>query len=119
MLGDSQSEVAGRVFCTFFADIPMPGQQVELSKRAWLLLTHYNVSQLHRLRVGAMVAVRHVHIMVLDSAGEKGLLLGACFPSYVCVVLFSDLNVMPVLQQPSQNHLSKHMEHLPFASAFW
>jgi hypothetical protein len=40
------------------------------------------------------VAVRHVHIMVLDSAGEKGLLLGACFRSHVCVVLFSDLNVM-------------------------
>jgi hypothetical protein len=57
--------------------------------------------------------------MVLNSAGEKGLLLGACFRSHVCVVLFSDLNVMPVLQQPSRNHLSKHMEHLPFASAFW
>jgi hypothetical protein len=36
-------------------DIPMPGQLVELNKRAWLLLTHYNVSQLHGLRVGAMV----------------------------------------------------------------
>jgi len=24
----------------------------------------------------------------------------------------------PVLQQPSRNYLSKHMEHLPFASAF-
>ncbi len=36
-------------------DIPMPGQVVELNKRAWLLLTHYNVSQLHRLGVGAMV----------------------------------------------------------------
>jgi hypothetical protein len=57
--------------------------------------------------------------MVLDSGGEKGLLLGACFRSHVCVVLFSDLNVMPVLQQPSRNHLSKHMEHLPFTSAFW
>ena len=37
-------------------DIPMPGQQVELNKRAWLLLTHYNVSQLHGLPVGAMVS---------------------------------------------------------------
>ncbi|CAM6037179.1 unnamed protein product [Sphagnum compactum] len=36
-------------------DIPMPGQLVELNKQAWLLLTHYNVSQLHGLRVGAMV----------------------------------------------------------------
>ncbi len=36
-------------------DIPMPGQLVELNKRAWLLLTHYNVTQLHGLRVGAMV----------------------------------------------------------------
>ncbi|CAM6057101.1 unnamed protein product [Sphagnum tenellum] len=35
-------------------DIPMPGQLVELNKQAWLLLTHYNVSQLHRLHVGAM-----------------------------------------------------------------
>ncbi|KAH9568342.1 hypothetical protein CY35_03G071800, partial [Sphagnum magellanicum] len=26
---------------------------------------------------------------------------------------------VPVLQQPSRNHLSKHMEHLPFTSAFW
>jgi len=58
-------------------------------------------------------------MMVLDSAGLKGLLLGACFQLYVCDVLFSDLNIMPVLQQPSQNHLSKHMEHLPLASAFW
>jgi hypothetical protein len=38
-------------------DIPMTGQLVELNKRAWLLLTHYNVSQLHRLRVGAMASV--------------------------------------------------------------
>jgi hypothetical protein len=37
------------------ADIPMPGQLVELNKRAWLLLTHYNASQLQGLRVGAMV----------------------------------------------------------------
>jgi hypothetical protein len=36
-------------------DIPMLGQLVELNKGAWLLLTHYNVSQLHGLRVGAMV----------------------------------------------------------------
>jgi hypothetical protein len=36
-------------------DIPMPGQLVELNKQAWLLLIHYNVSQLHRLCVGAMV----------------------------------------------------------------
>jgi hypothetical protein len=36
-------------------DIPMTGQLVELNKRAWLLLTHYNVSQLHGLRIGAMV----------------------------------------------------------------
>jgi hypothetical protein len=36
-------------------DIPMPGQLVELNKQAWLLLTHYNVSQLHGLRIGAMV----------------------------------------------------------------
>ncbi len=36
-------------------DIPTPGQLVELNKGAWLLLTHYNVSQLHRLCVGAMV----------------------------------------------------------------
>jgi hypothetical protein len=36
-------------------DIPMPGQLVELDNRAWLLLTHYNVSQLHGLSVGAMV----------------------------------------------------------------
>ncbi|CAK9235019.1 unnamed protein product [Sphagnum troendelagicum] len=35
-------------------DIPMPGQLVELNKQAWLLLTHYNVSQLHGLCVGAM-----------------------------------------------------------------
>jgi hypothetical protein len=35
-------------------DIPMPGQLVELNKRAWLLLTHHNVSQLHGLCVGAM-----------------------------------------------------------------
>jgi hypothetical protein len=35
-------------------DIPIPGQLVELNKRAWLLLTDYNVSQLHGLRVGAM-----------------------------------------------------------------
>ncbi|CAN5973265.1 unnamed protein product, partial [Sphagnum jensenii] len=85
-------------------DIPMPGQLVELNKQAWLLLTHYNVSQLHRLHVGAMVskslfklsaesAVRHVHIMVLDSAGEKELLLGACFRSHGRVVLFFYLNV--------------------------
>ncbi len=40
------------------------------------------------------VAIRHVRIMVLDSAGEKGLLLGACFRSHVCVIFFSDLNVM-------------------------
>ncbi|CAK9277184.1 unnamed protein product, partial [Sphagnum jensenii] len=66
-------------------DIPMPGQLVELNKQAWLLLTHYNVSQLHGLCVGAMVAGRHVHIMVLDSAGEKGLLLGACFWSHASV----------------------------------
>jgi hypothetical protein len=38
-----------------FIDIPTPGQLVELNKGAWLLLTHYNVSQLHRLCVGAMV----------------------------------------------------------------
>ncbi|KAH9551263.1 hypothetical protein CY35_09G006100 [Sphagnum magellanicum] len=73
--------------CDSKEGIPMLGQLVELNKQAWLLLTHYNVSQLHGLRVGAMVAVRHVHIMVLDSAGEKGLLLGACFWSHVCVVL--------------------------------
>jgi hypothetical protein len=36
-------------------DIPMSGQLVELNKQAWLLLTHYNVSQLHGLCVGAMV----------------------------------------------------------------
>jgi hypothetical protein len=36
-------------------DIPMPGQLVELNKQAWLLLTHYNVSQLHGLGIGAMV----------------------------------------------------------------
>ncbi len=36
-------------------DIPMLGQLVELNKQAWLLLTHYNVSQLHGLCVGAMV----------------------------------------------------------------
>jgi len=36
-------------------DIPTLGQLVELNKRAWLLQTHYNVSQLHGLRVGAMV----------------------------------------------------------------
>ncbi|KAH8953733.1 hypothetical protein BDL97_08G043200 [Sphagnum fallax] len=66
-------------------DIPMSGQLVELNKQAWLLLTHYNVSQLHGLCVGAMVAVRHVHIMVLDSAGEKGLVLGACFRSHASV----------------------------------
>jgi hypothetical protein len=36
-------------------DIPMPGQLVELDKRAWLLLTQDNVSQLHGLHVGAMV----------------------------------------------------------------
>ncbi|CAK9258656.1 unnamed protein product [Sphagnum jensenii] len=116
---DSKEGARIRSYIGIVTDIPMPGQLVELNKRAWLLLTHYNVSQLQGLRVGAMVAVRPVHIMVLDSAGEKGLLLGACFRSHVCVVLFSDLNVMPVLQQPSRNHLSKHMEHLPFASAFW
>jgi hypothetical protein len=42
------------------------------------------------------VAVRHVHIMVLDIAGEKELLLGACFRSHVCVVLCSDLNIRVV-----------------------
>jgi len=36
-------------------DIPMPVQLVELNKQAWLLLTHYNVSQLHGLRIGAIV----------------------------------------------------------------
>ncbi len=36
-------------------DIPMSGQLVELNKQAWLLLTHYNVRQLHGLRVGAIV----------------------------------------------------------------
>ncbi len=33
----------------------MPGQLVALNKQAWLLLAYYNVSQLHGLRVGAMV----------------------------------------------------------------
>jgi hypothetical protein len=35
-------------------DIPMPSQLVELNKRAWLLVTDCNVSQLHGLHVGAM-----------------------------------------------------------------
>jgi len=34
----------------------MLGQLVELNKQVWLLLTHYNVSQLHGLCVGAMVS---------------------------------------------------------------
>ncbi|CAM6004088.1 unnamed protein product [Sphagnum balticum] len=85
-------------------DIPMPGQLVELNKQAWLLLTHYNVSQLHGLCVGAMVAVRHVHIMVLDSARGKGA-TARCLLSVTC--------------QCCSNLQEIIMEHLPFASAFW
>jgi hypothetical protein len=128
-------------------DIPMPGQLVELNKQAWLLLTHYNVSQLHGLCVGAMVSKSFfklstefaVHvirsIMVIawpdpwyqcsagsckacahhgpwHGAGEKGLLLSACFQSHVCVVLFSNLNVMWVSihsNKSCEGHLAEHV----------
>jgi hypothetical protein len=129
----------------------MPGQLVELNKQAWLLLTHYNVSQLHRLHVGAMVskslfklstefavgvirsimviawpdpwyqcsAVRHVHIMVLDSAGEKELLLGACFRSHGRVVLFSDLNVTWVSIHSNKSCEGHLAEHVVFFLFLW
>ncbi|CAN5974261.1 unnamed protein product [Sphagnum jensenii] len=54
LVSDSKEGARIGSYVGIVTDIPMPGQLVELNKQAWLLLTHYNVSQLHRLHVGAM-----------------------------------------------------------------
>jgi hypothetical protein len=45
---------------------------------------------------------------------EKGLLLGACFWSHVCVVLFSDLNVMWVSIHSNKSCEGYLAEHVVF-----
>ncbi|CAM6003506.1 unnamed protein product [Sphagnum balticum] len=57
LVSDSKEGARIGSYVGIVTDIPMPGQLVELNKQAWLLLTHYNVSQLHRLHVGAMASV--------------------------------------------------------------
>ncbi|KAJ7556065.1 hypothetical protein O6H91_05G067200 [Diphasiastrum complanatum] len=94
------------------------GKLIEMDKKVWLLLTHQQLVELHGLRVGAMLALWHVHFVFLQTIWEKALLLGACFLSSIVVVAFSPFQTQPRLCGP-KGRLSKLMELTPFASAFW
>ncbi|XP_024391259.1 uncharacterized protein [Physcomitrium patens] len=99
--------------------IPMQDQLLELDNRVWLLLTHYKHTQIHGLQVGALVAVRHAHRMILSSVSDKVLVLGACSRSHIWVILHSISNARTRIPQPLQSRLTKYIGSLPFVSAFW
>ncbi|KAG0602595.1 hypothetical protein M758_10G025700 [Ceratodon purpureus] len=99
--------------------ILMEDQLLELDDKVLLLLTHYKHTLVHGLRVGALVAIRHAHIMTLKTISEKVLVLGACVRSHVWVVLHSVWNAGSRITQASQSRLYKYIGSLPFAWAFW
>ncbi|BBN05219.1 hypothetical protein MPTK1_3g11320 [Marchantia polymorpha subsp. ruderalis] len=106
-------------YAGFVTSLLFQGTLVELDDRVWLIRSHQAVTQLHGLRVGAMLALRDVHATTIENSSEKALLLGACVRSHVSVLLFSPLHTPATDQLHSRNLLFKYMQKVTFASAFW
>lgn len=99
--------------------IHMQGLVIELDRNVWLLLTHQPLAQIHGLRIGVLLALRHVHFIKTEFTWEKILLLGACFKSHIVVKSFSPLRTPFNARPHAGSILSRFIESLSFTAGFW
>lgn len=99
--------------------IYMQGLVIELDRNVWLLLTHQPLAQIHGLRIGALLVLRHVHFIKIEFTWEKILLLGACFKSHIAVKSFSPLRTPFNARPYAGSILSRFIECLSFTAGFW